>query len=318
MSEINNKMFPGVVGQNKVLDRARFFIHEQNRSGYFAPLLITGGFGGGKNTIAKAISAQLKNNKGEIKPAIEINCSSISSLSQFFDDVVLPYLAGSEGITLILDEIHSINNVSKLLDALLTIWNTDNNVNNYMYGGQSYIFDLNKISFICMTTDCHLLPQALRSRMEILQLEELNLDDLSLIIKKQIKDIDIDYNVLKNIASYGRGNGRESFKLGRIINHFSVHNNIKSFTSNDWEKLKNQLSIRKDGINNIEYRIMKFLNNYGDSTLTKLASALNLNASATRLGFESYILANGYIEILSPRGRRLTLKGKEYLKEVKD
>ena len=317
--KLNREMFPNVLGQTKVLNKARFLIKEQNHSGFFSPTLLSGSFGSGKNVVANSIASHLKckNNKDEIKPAIEVNCSSISSITQFFDELVIPNIIGNE-VTVIMDEIHSLQSVPKLLDALLTIWNTDNAINTYTFAGQTYDFDLSRISFICMTSEAHLLPEALRSRMEVVQMEALKIHELAQIAAKKLKNVKVSHDLLLDIASHGRKNGRESYRLGKLISQYVAQNGLQELHFDHWYEIKNQLGIRKDGLSNGEFRVLNYLKEHGDSTLSKISSALNLTASATRLGNEAYLLANNYIEILQPKGRRLTIKAHKYLEEVKD
>ena len=179
------QMFPSVVGQKTLLNKLKFFLDIQNVTGILPPILITGQRGGGKNTLGNAIIRNLYSlkDKTKHKTAIEINCSSIKTANQFFEEIVDVYLVDKD-VTLILDEIHAWEGTD-LIDVFLSIWNTKNGqVNQYIHNGNTYIMDLRRISWIALTSEANKLPETIISRLEVFQLEELSLDDLSRIVLK--------------------------------------------------------------------------------------------------------------------------------------
>lgn len=309
--------FPGVWGQERILKRLSFLLDIQNNSGFLPPILITGQLGAGKNILGNALCRNLLGpEKNHPKKAILINCSTFENLNDFFDNLILPHVIDRE-VSIILDEIHCLHGTN-IIDALLSIWNSDEYINYYTYNNIIYSFDLRRISWIALTSEPHLLPKTLKSRMEIMELEELKLNDLARIVNKKLKDFEIEnQDLLLDIASYGRKNGREAFRLGQMISEFLKNSNKNRLTYDDWRYVKNQLGILPDGISTMELRIMNYLKQNGPSTLTKLSSALQLTSNATRQGFEGYLLANNYLEII-PKGRQLTYKGAKYLEEVQE
>ena len=314
-------MFPTVVGQKSLLTKLKFFIDIQHDTGVLPPILITGQRGGGKNTLADAIIKNLYSlkDKSKSKRAIEFNCSAIKTADQFFQEIVDIYLVNTD-ITIILDEIHSWDGTD-LIDIFLSIWNTkEGTINHYIHNGIDYVFDLSRISWICLTSEPNKIPETLITRLEVFQLEELSLNDLAKIIQKRLHGINIQSEeLLKEVASVTRGNGRESYKLASNIYNHLKKNHQNEFTEKDWFDIKGQLGIRKHGINNIEYRILKYLYDKHDGvSLSKLSSALQLTSDSCRLGFERHLLGNDFIEVVAPKGRLLTLKGRKYLEEVKE
>lgn len=313
------KMFPTVVGQRSLLNKLKFFIDIQNSNGVFPPILISGQLGAGKNTLASAILKNLKpkGNAKQNKTAIELNCSSIKTASQFFDEIVNVYLINKD-ITVILDEVHSWEGTD-LIDVFLSIWNTKKgHINEYIHEGNTYSFDMSRISWICLTSEPNKLPDTLISRLEVFQLEELSLDDLSDIIAKRLDDIKPENkDLLLEVASVSRNNGRESYKLASNIYSYLKRNNKNQFTFNDWKDIKYKLGIRKGGINNIEYRVLQYLKDKPNGvSLSKLSSALQLTHSACRLGYERYLLGQDLINVVNAKGRVISKKGLDYLREV--
>ncbi len=315
------KMFPNVVGQKSLLNKLKFFIDIQNVDGVLPPILITGQRGAGKNTLGEAIVKKLYpvHDKTKSKMAIELNCSSIKTADQFFKEIVDIYLVDKD-ITVILDEIHAWDGTD-LIDVFLSIWNTKQNpISKYLHGGTDYTFDLSRISWIALTSEPNKLPETIISRLEVFQLEELSLDDLAKIIQKRLDGIKIEnYELIKEVASVTRKNGRESYKLGSNIYNHLKKNDKNTFGYEDWKEIKGQLGIRKYGINNIEYRILSYLKDKKDgASLSKLSSALQLTSDACRLGFERYLLGNDFLEVVNAKGRILSKKGRDYLEEVKE
>lgn len=306
-------MFPNIVGQKSVLSKLKFFVELQQNTDIIPPILLTGARGCGKNSIAKQLCRNILSN-GETRPAIEVNCCSLKKESDFFEQVVNPYIL-NKNATIILDEFHAVKG-TELTEMFLSILNpNDDYLNKYIYNGSEYSFDFRKIAFVFLTSEPDALPETLLSRLEVIQLEELNLQDLARIIQRNLRDIRADHKLLEEVASMARDNGRESQKLGQNIYRFLNKQKRKEFTYKDWIYIKNHLGIRKMGINNIEYKILKYLKHNGNSSLTKLSSALQLTTGATRRHFETFLLSKGLIEIGAPKGRSLSALGHKYLDE---
>ncbi len=311
--------YPTIVGQTSVLKKLNFFSEIQNSTGFFPPVLLTGSRGAGKNSIATALIRNIKTaeTKSE-KQAVEINSSSIESLDDFYNNIVDILIVGKE-ISLIMDEFHAISKVPDLLDTFLTIFNTNNLVNTIKRNGLDYAFDKSKISWICLTSEPHLLPETLLSRLEVIQLEALTQDELAEIIQKNLNGIEAEKETIADVASVARNNGRESFKLAENIYNHLKRQGKRRLTKEEWLDIKSQLGVRKFGINNVELKIMQYLQKHPQGvSLSKLSSALMLTADSTRLGFERFLLGNDFIAIEAGKGRTLTSKGKLYLEEVKD
>lgn len=313
-----HKLFPGVIGQTQNLKKLSFLAEIQNNSGYLSPILISGQLGSGKNCLATAFCRNLINFDTKEKPkfTFEVNCPSIESLDDFFQSIVIPRVINNQ-VAVILDEFHCLQK-SKIIDCLLGIWNTENYINQYTYNNQLYNFDSRMVSWICLSSEPHVFPKTLISRMETVELEELKIDELAQIVGKKLKHIHYSPELLLKVASYGRNNGRVCYTLGEKISQYLNSNKKKYLSEEDWIYVKSHLGLRKNGIQNIEYRVMQYLKKNGNASLSKLSSALQLTSDSCRKGFETFLLGNGYIEILPQKGRRLTKLGQEYMDEVKE
>jgi Holliday junction resolvasome RuvABC ATP-dependent DNA helicase subunit len=89
------------------------------------------------------------------------------------------------------------------------------------------------------------------------------------------------------------------------------------FTSDDWQLLKDKLSILPLGLNQIELRILQTLKNKPEMTLTNLSAIIGMTRSSLQKDFETWLLRNNLIQI-AEKGRMLTGKGQEYLKRYEE
>lgn len=311
--------YPNIIGQKPVLNKLNFFVELQNSTGEFPFVLLTGSRGSGKNLCSSEVAKNLLSTKTkQTKKIIEVNSATIESIDDFFDSIVIPHLVDQE-TTIILDEFHAIANVKGLIDIFLSIFNTNNKVNKVTRSNQDFYFSKAKLSWLLLTSEPHLLPETLLSRCESIQLELLSTHELSKVIQKNLKEIKANDDLLDDIASTTRQNGRESFKLADNIYQHLKKQNKTELKWEDWADIRKQLGIRKYGINNTEYKIMQYLRAHPKgASLSKLSSALQLTANCARLGNEQFLLANDFISIENGKGRILAKRGHDYLSEIKD
>ena len=90
-------LFPDIIGQAKAKKKLAFY-HDGFDSNRFVPnLMFIAPKGCGKTTLAKSFAKNLVL-RGEDKPKkfLELNCSSVKNVQQFFDGVVMPYIDGKD------------------------------------------------------------------------------------------------------------------------------------------------------------------------------------------------------------------------------
>jgi Holliday junction resolvasome RuvABC ATP-dependent DNA helicase subunit len=99
------------------------------------------------------------------------------------------------------------------------------------------------------------------------------------------------------------------------IIQFARRHNVTDIDKGIWEKIKNILGILPLGLENTELQILKVLKDKQVCSLTNLSAVTGLSTNAIRAEFELYPLKHSLMEV-AQGGRRLTAKGREYLKII--
>lgn len=306
-------MFEKLVGQVKAKRKLKFFAECQNKTLISPNILIVAPKGCGKTLICKEYASNLIGQDGKKKKLIEINCSTLTSLSQFMDCVVLPYI--DSNVTVFFDEASEIPRDVSM--ALLTILNPNNrNINVFVYKDNPYEFNFKKITFLFATTESHLMFHALVDRLERIDLEEYNLGDLGYLIQKQVGDC-VDPAVLVEVSKVLRGTARKAVQISNKIKHYLNKKGKDRFDEKDWEELKYILSIPPLGLTELEIRVLKILSEKPETTLTNLSAKTMMTRTSLQADIETYLQKMNLMEV-AQKGRRLTADGKKYLSELKD
>lgn len=302
-------MFENIIGQERVKRRLEFFAQGQAKTGISPHVLFVAPRGSGKTLIAQAYARGLVDEFGLRRKLLTINCSSLVKVSQFINDIIIPY-AIDKDITILFDEASEIPRSISM--ALLTILNpTKENKNTYSFGDLEISFDFKKITFLFATTEAHLLFHALTDRLERVDLEEYSADQLATIIKNNIKAPIAD-EAMTEIGKVLRGNAR---KAAQMANHIAIYLDSKSKTTFDihsWHDFSFGMGIRKLGLTSSEVKLLRCLSERLETTLTVLSSKMGMTRQAVQQDTESYLQKLDLIEI-APTGRRLTRKGRAYL-----
>ena len=316
MSDKTTKLFPDIVGQDKAKKKLMFFHRGYEASSIIPHLMFIAPKGCGKTTLAKAIGRQLKSNEtGKPKRFLEINCSTIKSVKQFFNQVVVPHIANKE-CTVLFDEASELPKDVTMM--LLTALNpNENNRNEFAYEDYVVDFDFRIHSFLFATTEAHKIFHALMDRCERVDLEEYSYNQLGTIISRQMKGVKFDKGVLDEIATVLRGNARAAQKMANNMKTYLKTKGSKNFTKKDWEIMKDELGILPLGVNRIELIVLNALKEKKECSLTHLAAKTGLTPQCLRQDFEMYLQKMNLMEITTS-GRALTKTGHDYLEEHKN
>lgn len=310
-----DSFFPDIVGQNKVKRQLAFYIHAFQKTQVLPHMLVIGGKGSGKTALATLVAKNLRVNElqGKIKPMIKINCATVRKLDSLIENVFIPHV--HDHCTLFFDEAHALDPLAQ--EALLTALNPDKNMTGFInYKDYVIEFPYNKISFVFATTDPQYMNNPLKDRLRIIQLEPYTEEDLANIIKIHLDEIDIDENVLLDVARTCRGNPRASVRMAQEnIMQYCSASQIHDFDNEHWGRMKELLGINPLGVGEGELQIMRCLFGYEGRSLTALSAATGLEKSAIQHEYEHYLLKMGLLEIAA-KGRRLTKKGVEYLDQL--
>ena len=304
--------FPDIIGQDRVKKALGFYIDGFKETNCIPHLMFTAPRGCGKTTMATAMAKNLKAN-GSIKPLITINCSTIKSLKQFFNMIVIPHMVERDA-TVLFDECSELP--KDVTMALLTITNPNpENQNEFSYEDYNVVFDFRRLSFMFATTEGQSIFHALMDRMERIDLEEYKLDELGQIVMMGLKDYTVDEKTLESISSVLRGNARAGQKMAMKMKlHLDAYGK-KHFDNEDWKELMDKLGILPLGISVQELNLMRYMARKKATRLTELAAITGLSKGAIQKDYELYLSKMGLMEI-QPEGRSLTTKGLEYLNEL--
>jgi Holliday junction resolvasome RuvABC ATP-dependent DNA helicase subunit len=310
-------MFENIVGQEKAKKKLSFLLDGYTSTGIMPHLMFVAPKGCGKTTIAKAVAKNLLSRgytPGKPKRFIEINCSTIKSVRQFIDQIVMPFFMDRE-VTILFDECSELPRDMTM--ALLTILNPNKeNKNIFCFDDNNFEFDFSRHTFMFATTESQTVFHALMDRCERIDLEEYTYDHLGEIVTSSLKDVPFEKKTLEEISTVLRGNARSAQKMANHIRQYLNLRKKSSFGAEDWGSLSDSIGILPLGLNPIEIQLLKVLEQVkGGCTLTNLAAKLSLTRSCIQRDFETYLQKLNLIEIVIG-GRRLTNSGREYLKRL--
>ena len=85
-------LFPQIVGQTRAKRRLKFYLDGYNGTNVIPHLMFIAPKGCGKTMLAKAVGKHLvqKDEPSKPKPFLEINCSTIKNVKQFFNQIAIP------------------------------------------------------------------------------------------------------------------------------------------------------------------------------------------------------------------------------------
>ena len=184
-----NNYFSHLIGQDNVKKKLNFYLKAYNATSVCPFLNLVGAKGLGKTLFAKEFAKNLKNKDGSKRPFIELNCSTIKSNAQFFEQIFIPLIMNNE-ITILFDEAHALP--KDLTMAFLTIFNTEKtNKKEFSFEDQVFEFDFTKQTFIFATTESDKLFPPLKDRLSTVDFEPYNTDNLGEIIKLNCDGINL-------------------------------------------------------------------------------------------------------------------------------
>ena len=313
MSETYTPRFDGLIGQVKAKRKLDFYIDSYEKAGLIPNLLFTAPKGCGKTMMATALAKELIKD-GEAKPKrfIEVNCSTLKNVKKFFDELVIPHLHDRD-VTILFDEASEIPQDVEM--AMLTILNPNpSNRTSFSYDEYTVDFDFRRQTFMFATSEPHRVFHALKDRLDRVDLEEYNYEELGEIVRINLPDVWFDEGLLGEIATVLRGNARAAQKMAIKIQMWLDANGGYKFGDDDWKSLMHTLGIAPLGLRAKEIEILRVLRDSRDCSLTRLGSKTGMTPESLRRDYELYLMNQDLLEI-STAGRNITPEGKDYLKQ---
>jgi Holliday junction resolvasome RuvABC ATP-dependent DNA helicase subunit len=303
------KIMPDIVGQKKLKRILNFHLKPYKKNGVFPTTLLNASMGEGKTMMMESLAVELG------KRAFIVNCSTIKNSRNFVEDVYLEYMDRKDPFTIIADEFQVLDKTTQsLLLTLLTPNKKMYNQTTYTINGVSILlrFDLRDHTFLAATTNIESLIAPLVDRFRVYSMERYAPEDLKEIVKRNLNEnIFISETVMNNIMHYIRANPRSCVMFAQDINHYCVGEEARIFNKKMWEELKDILSLRQYGLNELEESLLCILFTHPKGIrLTNLAANLRLDNKSVQ-NIERYIMYQDLMKNINGI-RSLTEKGEKY------
>ena len=304
--------WPEIVGQPIAKRKLEFHLKNYDTSNIIPHLMFIAPKGCGKTMMAKATGKNLTF-EGKTKPFIELNCSTLKSVGQFINQVIIPHV-NQRDCTVLFDEASELPRDVSM--ALLTMLNPNkDNRTSFSYEDYTIDMDFRRQTFMFATTEAHKLFHALIDRCDRIDLEEYSYDELGEIVQRNLPDIDFADGLKGEIASVLRGNARQAQKMATNIKSFVERSGSGKMTKDLWKELKHALGIAPLGLSRIEIQVLNILTEKKECSLTNLSAKTGLTPQCLRQDFELYLQKHNLMDITTT-GRSITAKGLEYLNNL--
>lgn len=315
---IEKEYLKDVIGIEPIRNQLIFYIKNFEATGIWKPLIITGSKSQGKTHISINVFKHIKDpTTGKIRKLININCSTLESLDDFFDIIKEHCL--DTNCSLYFDESEALNKTNPVALALLTILAPNpENQNTFIYKGESYTFSFKKLAFIFSTNEIYKMNPALVERVNIVSIPNYKLSELAKIAEINLSKYKVNEKILENIASVSRSSPRSVVMLAQNIDGYLQRQNKRILSESDWENIRTELGILPRGLNHSELELVRLLSKHPGISLTKISCMFGASSQNVRLFQESFLLRNNFIQITQGRGRELTAFARKYLADLNE
>jgi holliday junction DNA helicase RuvB len=294
----------GVIGQNSVVNKLRFFLASHSVVTPFPTLLMTGSHGLGKTFIAEKLAHNLN------RRFIEVNSSTIENTKDFYENLIFGRVIGQTPATILFDEAHSLNN--EITTILLTALSPKNGGKTILsYKSQNIEYDMSKINVVFATTDAHLIFKPLINRSTRIYFDAYSPEEMIDMLQLYLPKIKIACNKT-DLAMACRGRGRDAYQLAQNINRYCTMYKTNVLDDVGWKFIKNLFEIYPMGLNKQELDLLGFIELSGPISCANLAMHFMINEENIEQEIEVRLRELGFIQNTT-KGRIITDDGKKYL-----
>ena len=287
--------FENLFGQENVKKRLKFYLEAFEATSLCPFLAFIGAKGLGKTEFARQFARELKNTDGSKRPFLELNCSTIKNVEQFFEQIFIPIIMDNE-LTVLFDEAHELP--KDLTNAFLTVFNTEKVTTKELHWRDAvYPFDFKKQTFMFATTESDKIFPPLKDRLTSIDFEDYSHEDLGNIFKAQCEEIDFSDEAILELAKTSRGNARSCVMRGREVALYCARKGDNIFRAEDLEPFFDQLGILPFGLSATEMQLLKILRRDGQCSLQMLSAKTGLSRTAIQRDHELYLMRKNLIVI---------------------
>jgi len=287
--------FDKLVGQISVKKKLGFYLEAYNSTSIVPFLNFVGAKGLGKTEFAREFGRNILNAEGNKRTFVEINSSTVKGVSQFFEQIYLPFILDKE-VTIFFDEAHALP--KEVIMVFLSIFNTESgSEKTIVHKETAYTFDFKKHSFLFATTESDKIFAPFKDRLITVDFDNYSQADLSQIFLNNLQNITFEADALDYISSTFRGNARNCVQRVKDIQFYSASRNVNNFSMKEIKDLCDTLGILPEGCTQIEWRILNILRKEGRQSLQGLSARTGLSRSSIQKDHENYLLSRGYMEI---------------------
>lgn len=303
------KSFSDFVGQKKVVQNLSTFIQAARKlETHLDHVLLSGPPGLGKTTLAQIIANEL---------GVGFKLTSGPIISKAGDLAALLTSLQPNDI-LFIDEIHRLPiTVEEILYPAMEDGKIDILIGEGP-GARSIQITLPPFTLIGATTRSGLLSQPLRERFGIpLTLQFYDPAEIEVILQKNAKKLSmtLDKSGAEEISKRCRGTPRIAGRLLRRVRDIAVVLEKDHIDAQLADHALNQLEIDHCGFDETDRKYLTAIENHyqgGPVGVETLAALLSEQRDMLEDVIEPYLIQQGYIQ-RTPRGRMLTLQGKNYV-----
>lgn len=297
------------IGQNKIVKQLKIILDSAKiREKLPDHLLFYGPPGLGKTTLASLIANEMQVKfKIVSAPAIQKSGDIISLLLNLEDKTIL-----------FIDEIHRLK---APIEEILYTAMEDKMVDVVLGKGQGAIstrMELADFTLVGATTKLGKLSKPLQDRFTtIFQLHLYESNEIQKIVERNVDilGLKIDFGAMVYLSKYCRGTPRVANNLLRRLLDFQVVHKLESIDKGQLIEFLDELGIYENGLTRQDMQYLEALKNNTSLGVKTLAGILLEEVDTLEEVREPYLIHLGLID-KSVEGRRLTLKGKEFVGET--